>query len=368
MTGKVLDRLAQLASAVEKSFPAIVSRGGELRIAREGRRLSWGYCMDKDQAAFVFRAVSENGTAVSWARDYIAENAENLRDNFGIDLRIEIVGAARAPMPNLSAGEYPATKQALEAVLRPGSSIGNEAGGAGSLGLVVVVEPESDEPFLAVTTAAHVLSLTQEMRDYREVASPAQADRDDPKSSDVIGQYHDGTLLVRQQAKGVARGRGNRSDLAIVRIAEDVLEKRTRVIDKLNHVPHPDDPDNPKKRIPITGIVPKERIHDYVDETIYKIGRTSGHTCGRLDLATAGNITPKMHNGAYYRYEDLGVVEFPKDKDFSQPGDSGALVYAKDGKALGFIVGVEDKSSLFCPASTLTIYNCRLYNPDKDDF
>jgi hypothetical protein len=36
------------------------------------------------------------------------------------------------------------------------------------------------------------------MRDYREVASPAQADRDDPKSSDVIGQYHDGTLLVRQ--------------------------------------------------------------------------------------------------------------------------------------------------------------------------
>ncbi len=361
-------KLVQLTKTVEKAFPSIVNRGGKMRTAREGQRLSWGYNVAKDKAVFVLRSVNETGSAADWAREYIAKYAEKLRESHSIDLRLETVGPARAPVPNLSTTDYPPCREALEAVLRPGTSIGNEFGGAGSIGLVVVVEPEKEEPFLALTTAAHVLSLTNEMRNNREVASPAQSDRDEPKASDVIGEYYDGTLLVRQSEGTPGTSQANKADVAIVEISEDVLIKKSKEIDKLNLVPHPDDPENRNKAVAITEIVPKENISDYVDDTVYKVGRTTGYTYGRLELATAGNITPKMHNGLFYKYENLGVIEFPKDKDFSQPGDSGGLVYTREGKALGFIVAVEDKTSLFCPASTLNIYNTRLFNPKLDDF
>ena len=361
-------KLLEIARDVDKEFPSIVRRGADLRTAREERRLSWGYNIHADRADFVLRSIKTGGTAADWARSYIAKNGENLRKRFDIDIRHEIVGPARVPVANLSTNEYPACRAALEGALRPGSSIGNEFGGAGSIGLVVVVEPKSEEPFLAVTTAAHVLALTNEMRKHKEVASPAQSDSEEPKASDVIGEYHDGTLLVRQIEGAAAATRGNRSDVAIVRISDEVLSRQSRTIARFNQVPHPDDPSNQDRSLSITEIVPGENIHDYVDETVYKVGRTTWFTEGRLELASAGNITPKMHNGNYYNYVNLAVVEFPKDKDFTQPGDSGALVYTRDGKALGFIVGVEDKTSFFCPAHTLHFHNSRLYDPRRDDF
>lgn len=359
----------RIGKDAEKAFPPIVVRGRKAILAPEDLRLSWGYTQFSDYFDVRFRAVREGGRAVKWARQYVKSQGPRLAKEHQIRLAVDVVGPARIAKPNLSLGRYPACAYSLQPVVRPGSSIGGPYGGAGSIGLVVVVTPEDGVPILAVTTAAHVAGLTDEMRGYNSYTSPSPGDSDEPQARHVLGPYHNGTLLspISEETPTVARG--NKSDLALIEIRDDL--RGWRRIDKLNHVPVPvlNKWEIISDLSPITGVVAKRDIRKYVNQTVFKIGRTTAITSGKLLLANAGHVTIRMHDDKFYRYEDLSIVEFSGKREFSKAGDSGGLVYTQDLKAMGFVVGVENNNSLFFSLSVLfEKYGCRLYNPATDNF
>ena len=72
---------------------------------------------------------------------------------------------------------------------------------------------------------------------------------------------------------------------------------------------------------------------------VFKVGRTTGVTRGRLRGVNTTPVPIKI-GAKNYLYENLGyITPLEASVPFSKPGDSGALVYSKDGKAVGFVVG-----------------------------
>jgi hypothetical protein len=49
-------------------------------------------------------------------------------------------------------------------------------------------------------------------------------------------------------------------------------------------------------------------------------------------------------------YREMLAIKGNNNKPFSLPGDSGALVYTEDYKALGFVVGGSDSHTFLCSA------------------
>jgi hypothetical protein len=75
------------------------------------------------------------------------------------------------------------------------------------------------------------------------------------------------------------------------------------------------------------------------DESVEKLGRTTGHTYGRI---TSFELTAvRLHYpSAVFTFDKLFEIEGAGDAGFSRPGDSGALVFrSEDRAARGMVIG-----------------------------
>jgi hypothetical protein len=78
-------------------------------------------------------------------------------------------------------------------------------------------------------------------------------------------------------------------------------------------------------------------------DVVEKLGRTTGHTRGRVTAFELDNVVVAYDTGNL-RFDDQIEVEGADDAAFSQGGDSGSLVFAEDGHgALGLLFAGSDQ-------------------------
>jgi len=74
-----------------------------------------------------------------------------------------------------------------------------------------------------------------------------------------------------------------------------------------------------------------------VGDAVFKIGRTSGETSGRIESTSA---TVKVMMGAMEEivFHDCLVIRGQGTHNFSSPGDAGAMIVRRDGVAVGLLI------------------------------
>ena len=221
-----------------------------------------------------------------------------------------------------------------------GTSIGNIRGNPGSVGCVCKVKSKSKGDYLALTSAAHVLSMLNTAKKGDPIISPGYPDGDRILNN-KIGMLADFTFLNHYSDEEKWASLLNHEDIALVRLdsPEDWPDA--------TFVPIPDEP---SKKREVREIVEGQQMLDYLGKTVFKVGRTSGLTGGTFEVVAIQQSPIRLPDGRTYIYRDLLAVKGNEDKPFSLPGDSGALVYTDDFKALGFVVGGSDSHTFVCNA------------------
>lgn len=116
--------------------------------------------------------------------------------------------------------------------------------------------------------------------------------------------------------------------------------------DEYNLVPDPKHTSRLKK---ISGVVRTEEVLEYSGREVYKIGRTTRFTAGTFSAIETTQVSIKLPNNRIYIYSNVYQVQSQPGKTFSKGGDSGAVVYTADFKALGLVVGGNDNYSWISP-------------------
>ncbi len=220
----------------------------------------------------------------------VSRLVDRLRDEVG-DAEIDVrgIGAVRP----LAAAPTPPTATSLQGRLRPlvpGCSICHEADTAGTLGAVV---RRGEERLLL--SNAHVLALSGLATVGDAVLQPGPADGG--RAADRVGSL-DGWVPLRGDAT-------NRVDAALARLDDGV---------------EVDSSGAPGATAELDG-----------DELVEKLGRTTGHTSGRVTAIEVDDVVVDYgHPLGLLRFD--GQVEVAGTRaSFSRGGDSGSLVRLADG-------------------------------------
>jgi hypothetical protein len=192
-----------------------------------------------------------------------------------------------------------------------GSSVGHRKGPAGTLGLFL----KSAEG-VGLVSNSHVLAWCGRARPGDPIFAPHP---DDSKQARQIGKLRHFSNLINDDEVAL--------DAAFALLAKDVPYHGNLV---------PDGMPDAGKSIKAGEPLPVESI----DLKVAKIGRTSHSTLG---VVAAFNIDPKITYAGLGEVKLTGMLEVqwpsPK-KAFSQPGDSGSVVYRPDTmEAIGLVVG-----------------------------
>lgn len=253
---------------------------------------------------------------------------------------IRIVGFAAAEEPGNGDVEHPHWH-----FHRPGRSVGHKHGTAGSLGLYVkYTDEKANRTVTGFLSAAHVLSNSPLGTGPGDmILSPG---RPPAKYADIkyaYGHLYRGRLLTHHTDASASDSIVNECDAAVAGLIDATVPWR-------NEVP---DPNNPQGNLlPVTDVVPKTEITDYVDKQVFLVGRTTPFSVGRLSISDVGTFPVTLPDEKKYLFRDLAMVDRTEGR-FSQKGDSGACVYALEGRhcrALGFVVGGNDDHTFFTPA------------------
>lgn len=322
--------LAIALTEINEKLPVVVGsgEGHGLRMQEPDRRLSWGIGGGKNRRVVKLLVEREDGRALA--------EAEGLVTLFPNLAETAVVGRAHSTRPTADRCD-PMSKGLL-----PGASIGNFRGYPGSIG--AVVRPRGGRgDWIGVTSASHVLGRANLANRGDEILAPGHPDG--PRSKIAIcGRLHDYTLLTHFSRSVLGDNYLCCSDLAVVRLDEECEHekpKRTLVVD----------PKNPDKRVPLKGTLSVADSIDHIGAFVTKVGRTSDVTHGTLDLVGLQRQAIQLPDGRIYLYSDVLAIQ-GTDGDFSQPGDSGALVYTDSMLALGFVIGGVGNITFVSPIET----------------
>jgi hypothetical protein len=252
-------------------------------------------------------------------------------------------GDAQAAYP-----ESKAKKHAVTGQLAPGAAISHGRYRFGTLGCIVEAEIDKIKCKCAVT-AAHVVSLNSAVQIGDEIFCPGNGSVRYKKKGYKFGvlseaiQLHPLNPAIRGEVDS-AEDIAIESDVALVRIMDD-RELRMPIA---NVVPDPADPENPEKKIKVTAAVREEDLGTFLIDDVYLFGAVSGFSQGVLTDIGINKKILRLPNRKNYMYIDLLGIAPPKGQAFSQPGDSGAMIYTKNGLLLGFLVGADNNMSFAC--------------------
>jgi len=295
-----------------------------LRLETPDRRISVGLSKRDGKYVLALLVEKEDG----WAR----QRAQEMESSHPNRVIVEVTGKAYSSTPS-------SVPRGTSSELLPGFSIGHWRGYPGTLGGFVVVKAGS-KTWAGIISASHVLSNNNAAAKGDRILYPGCPDG--PRTlAQLIGTLADYTLLVHYQDE--ESDPVNTEDIAVVQ--PDNLAS----LPSANLVPNPKDPG---RKIKLKGCVQAEQLFEYLGEPVYKTGRTTGLTCGILDVAKTRPPAIQLSNGRIYFYENVIAVKNQGQKAFSQPGDSGSIVYANDGMALGLIIGGSSEYTFASPLSS----------------
>ncbi len=208
--------------------------------------------------------------------------------------------------------------------LRPGTSVAHPDVSAGTLGAFV---RDADGRVLLLSNN-HVLADTDRAQLGDPVLSPGPADGGRPEVDRVA------TLDAFERLAST----GNRLDLALAAVDDPALVGG-------NVVPEGS----------LAGVL--DDVLDGVE--VAKVGRTTGHTTGVVTVVELDGVTVDYGDGRTFSFDDCLEVE-GDGRAFSDGGDSGSIVYARDGlHAVGLLFagsttgGAGGTGLTFCnPAAT----------------
>jgi hypothetical protein len=195
---------------------------------------------------------------------------------------------------------------------------------------------------VGLLTASHVLALDNKADEDDGVFIPAIQDGG-PGNRNRCGVLVDYSVLpdYRKALTGVAN-QFCCIDVALVKERERIGPSKFA---EKTMVPNPS---NPEQTMPIKGVIGGEQATMYINRPVFKVGRTTGLTQGTLNIVGLQR-QPIWLNNKPYHYTNILAIRARRGKPFSRPGDSGALVYTKDGWGLGLVVGGTDEFSFLTP-------------------
>lgn len=205
----------------------------------------------------------------------------------------------------------------------PGASIGHYQVSAGTFG-AVVYDRKTKMPLILSNN--HILANISNGRDGRcAIGDPIYqpGSYDGGTSKDVIANLYRFVPINYDEKgkKSEKRASSNRVDAAVAKpVSPEMVDANIIEIGKINGVLRPQ-----------------------MDMKVQKSGRTSGLTKGRIRVMHT-TLKVDMDDNRYAVFEDQVVTDM-----VSKPGDSGSLVLAESGEAVGLLFAGSDRSAIFSP-------------------
>lgn len=321
--------LNQLRGDLEEAAPSIQQVDDEVSLAAPDRRVSAGVTFEDARAVPTLFVEREGG----WGH----QKAEELARSLPVDGNVVIRGSAQSLWPKN------AKRVSRRDPVRVGDSVSNYRGQAGTLGCFVTQQRTGRLGFIS---AAHVLSMLNRARaDSRQgdpVIRPGYPDG--PKSAaHRIGLIGDFTYLGHYDEDEGDIVSPNCEDVALVVLDSEVST------DECNLVPDPADPSSGKRKRVSGSLTLAESSERYRSQQVFKLGRTTKLTAGEFIGIETESLPITLPDRRVYIYTDLLLIKRNGKDRFSADGDSGALVYTKDFKAMGIIVGGNDEYTWAAP-------------------
>jgi hypothetical protein len=248
-------------------------------------------------------------------------------------------------------------KRTTDGRLVPGAAISHGRFAYGTLGCIVEVE-ENQKKVLYAVTAAHVLNLTDSAKIGDEIYCPGKGSIPQIDKSGIFGYMRRATPLypINPDIRDDVDDIDIYFDIALV----EITDKSEQRLPCESLVPNPRNPS--RSTMKLTGAVQESDLGDWVTKEVYIIGARSGYRKGILTDVDISQKILRLPNRRNYLYRHLmGVVPVDGNEVFSQPGDSGAAVYTRNGLLLGFLIGADRNVSLLCIADrALKNYKARI--------
>ncbi len=204
----------------------------------------------------------------------------------------------------------------LRRPLHVGMSVGPKDGGAGTLGCFIDVKKQG----VALLTASHVLTrFSDEIAKKAPVFQPGK-----PDVKRLSGGVHKIASLCNWSVN--SRDDRNEIDAAAALLDADITHDGNRLPEKVGC---PDEGES------VGGVAEVASLD--LDERVAKIGRTTRYTEGTVSSVALDGLPIYSSYVGNMLFDGIIEVEWGT-KPFSLPGDSGSLVYTKDGrKAIGLV-------------------------------
>jgi len=328
VTPLVRDLLIGTAKAVDNQVssdaPLTKSETQTPKLTPADRRISMGLTKRDNKLAVALLVEKDESSA--------ERKAEHLASEAGNSIAHLVTGVAQSSKVERASS--------IDFDRQIGASVGHIRGYPGSLGCFVSVKSKAKD-YLAFTSAAHVLSMLNRARKGDPVLFPGHPDG--PRIlGNKVGTLEDYTFLNHYNDELEWENLLNDVDVAVVKLV------RPNDWPDTNLVP---DPTEPNRRKRIRAVVEKDQLVDYLGKKVFKSGRTTQLTAGLFEVCGATQYAIRLPDGKVYMYRDLLLITGEGDKPFSEAGDSGALVYTEDFKALGFVVGASGSHTYVCSAA-----------------
>jgi len=269
-------------------------------------RLAVGYSeKSKGDFQLELRVQRKQGTAYQKALEFQAKAKQ--------EANIEEIPVIEVPSKTavFEAGDKPQ----LVKYTRPlhiGLSIGHNDGGAGTLG-AFVLDADNNECILSNN---HVLALMGQAKVGEEIYQPGRPDLAE------LGDVH--IIATLANSIRIAKLVRNRVDSALAILVDGMAHEGNKI---------PTGLDFPMEGQMIVEADDHDSMLDLIkkDEIVCKIGRTTGFTEGRISAVALDNVPVRTTAGNRLFDNIIEISWESEKKPFSLPGDSGSLVFTKNG-------------------------------------
>jgi hypothetical protein len=263
-------------------------------------------------------------------------------------------------------------REILDQSWLPGRSVGHADADSGSVGLFVEVTPETkrkanydpDAPMTAFVSAAHVLAPptnNAEVGDHILSPCPPFAKRVATNRQAKLVDFV--PLKISPHTSLGPRSRTNEFDVAVAALQKPVQTH--------NRVPKPEPKGDggwePGGLTQLSMLVPRDMLKQLLEdkEPVFKIGRKTGFSYGALTSVTAPTTLLQLPDGSPIFYKNLCCIASQGRAPFADGGDSGAVIYTKDLRIVGFVVGSRGNDTFFYHAKTALDEIGAIYPIDK---